>query len=100
LNVQVAQPSVRREQLGCTPVLGLPGVARERRHEGRPSAGRDHLEAGCELARGEHPLQRLRATIPAEGGHGVNEQALVSLKLKKTVDVEVGRTFAVLIEGG
>jgi len=29
-----------------------------------------------------------------------NEQALVSLKLKKTVDAEVGRTFAVRIEGG
>jgi len=28
------------------------------------------------------------------------EQALVSLKLKKTVDAEVGRTFAVRIEGG
>jgi len=30
----------------------------------------------------------------------VNEQALVSLKLKKTVDAEVGRTFGVRIEGG
>jgi len=29
-----------------------------------------------------------------------DEQALVSLKLKKTVDAEVGRTFAVRIEGG
>jgi len=28
------------------------------------------------------------------------EQALVSLKLKKTVDAGVGRTFAVRIEGG
>jgi len=28
------------------------------------------------------------------------EQALVSLKLKKSVDAEGGRTFAVLIEGG
>jgi len=30
----------------------------------------------------------------------VNEQALVSLKLKKSVDAEGGRTFAVIIEGG
>jgi len=29
-----------------------------------------------------------------------NEQALVSLKLKKPVDAGVGRTFAVRIEGG
>jgi len=29
-----------------------------------------------------------------------NEQALVSLKLKKSVDAEVGRTFAVIIKGG
>ena len=29
-----------------------------------------------------------------------NEQALVSLKLKKSVDAEGGRTFAVIIEGG
>jgi len=29
-----------------------------------------------------------------------NEQALVSLKLKKLVDAGVGRTFAVIIEGG
>ena len=29
-----------------------------------------------------------------------NEQALVSLKLKKSVDAEAGRTFAVIIEGG
>jgi len=28
-----------------------------------------------------------------------NEQALVSLKLEKSVDVEGGRTFAVVIEG-
>jgi len=28
------------------------------------------------------------------------EQALVSLKLKKTIDAGTGRTFAVLIEGG
>ena len=28
------------------------------------------------------------------------EQALVSLKLKKSVDAEGGRTFAVRIEGG
>ena len=28
------------------------------------------------------------------------EQALVSLKVKETVDVEVGRTKAVIIEGG
>ena len=28
------------------------------------------------------------------------EQALVSLKLKKSVDAEGGRTFAVIIEGG
>ena len=35
--------------------------------------------------------------------HGIaitNEQALVSLKLKKSVDAEGGRTFAVIIEGG
>ena len=38
-------------------------------------------------------LARSRATVP-------NEQALVSLKLKKIVDAEVGRTFAVRIEGG
>jgi len=31
---------------------------------------------------------------------GRNEQALVSLKLKKTIDAGVGRTFAVVIEGG
>jgi len=30
----------------------------------------------------------------------LHEQALVSLKLKKTVDAEVGRTFAIRIEGG
>jgi len=30
----------------------------------------------------------------------LNEQALVSLKLKKSIDAEGGRTFAVLIEGG
>jgi len=29
-----------------------------------------------------------------------NEQALVSLKLKKSIDAEGGRTFAVIIEGG
>jgi len=29
-----------------------------------------------------------------------NEQALVSLKLKKSVDAGGGRTFAVIIEGG
>jgi len=29
-----------------------------------------------------------------------NEQALVSLKLKKSVDAEGGRTFAVIIEDG
>ena len=29
-----------------------------------------------------------------------HEQALVSLKLKKPIDVGVGRTFAVIIEGG
>ena len=29
-----------------------------------------------------------------------HEQALVSLKLKKSVDAEGGRTFAVMIEGG
>jgi len=28
------------------------------------------------------------------------EQALVSLKLKKSVDAEGGRTFAIIIEGG
>jgi len=31
---------------------------------------------------------------------GRDEQALVSLKLKKSVDAEGGRTFAVIIEGG
>jgi len=30
----------------------------------------------------------------------MNEQALVSLKLKTTVDAGIGRTFAVRIEGG
>jgi len=30
----------------------------------------------------------------------IYEQALVSLKLKITVDAGVGRTFAVIIEGG
>jgi len=29
-----------------------------------------------------------------------NEQALVSLKLKKSIDAEGGCTFAVIIEGG
>ena len=29
-----------------------------------------------------------------------NEQALVSLKFKKSIDAEGGRTFAVIIEGG
>jgi len=33
-------------------------------------------------------------------GQFVYEQALVSLKLKKSIDAEGGRTFAVLIEGG
>jgi len=33
-------------------------------------------------------------------GASTHEQALVSLKLKKTIDAEVGRTFAVRIEGG
>ena len=30
----------------------------------------------------------------------MHEQALVSLKLKKSVDAEGGRTFAVVIDGG
>jgi len=30
----------------------------------------------------------------------MNEQALVSLELKKSIDAEGGRTFAVIIEGG
>jgi len=39
---------------------------------------------------------RQRIQYGAEG----YEQALVSLKLKKSVDAEGGRTLAVIIEGG
>jgi len=39
------------------------------------------------------PAHRLRR-------YGWHEQALVSLKLTKPVDAGVGRTFAVVIEGG
>ena len=37
---------------------------------------------------------------PRVGATRRNEQALVSLKLTKTIDAVVGRTFAVIIEGG
>ena len=30
----------------------------------------------------------------------MNQQALVALKLKKSIDAEGGRTFAAIIEGG
>ena len=41
---------------------------------------------------------RVSWQFPAQ--QGPYEQALVSLKLKKSVDAEGGRTFAVIIEGG
>jgi len=42
-----------------------------------------------------------RSSSNSRRGHaGSYEQALVSLKLKKSVDAEGGRTFAVIIEGG
>ena len=44
-----------------------------------------------------------RGAGPPRGGGGAlsgYEQALVSLKIKKPVDAGVGRTFAVIIEGG
>jgi len=37
---------------------------------------------------------------PKTGERANNEQALVSLILKKSIDAEGGRTFAVIIEGG
>ena len=44
-----------------------------------------------------HTFVSLLGTPETRNGHG---QAIVSLELKKTVDAGVGRTFAVIIEGG
>ena len=41
-----------------------------------------------------------RACGRQAGAKDGNEQALVSIKLKKSVDAEGGGTFAVIIEGG
>jgi len=46
--------------------------------------------------------QRLEELLRSnqKGAGGEDEQVQVSLKLKRTVDAGVGRTFAVIIEGG
>jgi len=56
-----------------------------------PASDRDGRAADCDV----HGM-RLRGMF----SWTVNEQALVSLKLKKSVDAEGGRTSAVIIEGG
>jgi len=42
----------------------------------------------------------VRFTVEPLSIFNYNEQALVSLKLKKSIDAEGGRRFAVIIEGG
>jgi len=42
----------------------------------------------------------LTVDVARHSSNMLNEQALVSLKLKKSIDAEGGRTFAVIIEGG
>jgi len=45
-------------------------------------------------------LQEAASKVPVIRCRVSYEQALVSLKLKKSVDAEGGRTLAVIIEGG
>jgi len=52
---------------------------------------------GAQVRRGRAYLHRPWIRVCCPVGY---EQALVSLKLKKPVDAEGGRTFAVIIEGG
>jgi len=61
-------------------------------------AGSSLADAGAPQLHASAPLQQRR--WPAHRPAHVNEQALVSLKIKETVDAGVGRTRAVVIEDG
>ena len=65
--------------------------------EARPYEGRHEGEDGGDACVYDQQKEEGGGTCWHAQGH---EQALVSLKLKKSVDAEGGRTFAVVIEGG